>query len=319
MFLLLLLTSGVSWPLERQDNQDNNDSSKGDYTSKLRPAPAIHKGNLSGGNHGSVLTGYEGVDLRMSHYIPSEGGINCDADCSTMASGDNVIEWLGGKNGRFAAACPQEWGSGTMFVVEGVTFECRDHGGWINCYKPGDYDPALEKHAMSFYCWVDTLGDQGYTYGDTVSDWYFTEYETDALNDVFGPVYTCGVISQGEHGHSYGHAAIDIVACDEDLTIYTPIHGTVTRRYIDEYDNTVLVIENDYWIVTLMHGLFTVAEGETVRQGQPVGKEDNFGYTMNSAGVLCHGRDGCGDHTHVNVYEKRSNRNVNMSGRLIGE
>lgn len=135
----------------------------------------VHQGKLAGGNHGSVLGSYYDVGLRMSHYDPAAGGINCDADCSTMASGDKVADWVGGRGGVYAAACPQEWGHGTKFTAGGEVFECRDRGGWINCYAPGDYDPALKRAAESNYCWVDTLGSFGWSYGQMVTDWNFVK------------------------------------------------------------------------------------------------------------------------------------------------
>ncbi len=60
------------------------------------------------------------LPLRISHYDPKLGGINCDSDCSTMASGDNTWSWAGGKNGVYAAACPREWAFGTRFLYGGV-------------------------------------------------------------------------------------------------------------------------------------------------------------------------------------------------------
>ncbi len=111
--------------------------------------------------------------LRASHYIPSLGGINCDSDCTTMASGDKVAWWINGRNGVHAAACPREWGwrHGVRFTIDGTMFECRDTGGWINCYTPGEYDPALKRSADTSYCWVDLLGNWGIPYGTLINNW----------------------------------------------------------------------------------------------------------------------------------------------------
>lgn len=114
----------------------------------------------------------ESHPLRISTYRPELGGINCDSDCTTMASGDKVTSWVGGRAGVFAAACPREWGHGTRFSLDGITFECRDRGGWINCYDPGVYDPALRRAATESYCWVDLLGSWDYPYGSLAHDWY---------------------------------------------------------------------------------------------------------------------------------------------------
>lgn len=111
--------------------------------------------------------------LRLSHYDPALGGTNCDHDCSTMASGDKVADWVGGRNGVYAAACPREWGwhHGKHFYVSGVLFECRDTGGWINCYEPGEYDPAMKTNATLQYCWVDLMTSPLAPYGTLTNDW----------------------------------------------------------------------------------------------------------------------------------------------------
>jgi hypothetical protein len=127
------------------------------------------------GRYGSVLSTYEGVSIRMSHYDPSLGGINCDHDCSTMASGEKVASWVLGQNGKYAAACPQEIPFGTKIRVNGTTFICKDRGGWINAYDIGDYDPAMKRNADTRYFWIDTLGTFGYSYGQLVpaENWGF--------------------------------------------------------------------------------------------------------------------------------------------------
>ncbi|MCA9925829.1 MAG: M23 family metallopeptidase, partial [Anaerolineales bacterium] len=111
--------------------------------------------------------------------------------------------------------------------------------------------------------------------------------------------YANYVLTQGPHGSSYGHMAIDLTA-GNGATILSPIDGVVTGYHVDEYKNTVLVIENEVYQITLMHGNYAVAVGDDVRQGQSVGTESNNGYTMDMNGNLCYERD-CGYHTHLNV------------------
>ena len=69
--------------------------------------------------------------MRVSHYDPAAGGINCDSDCSTMASGEKVAAWVNGRDGTYAAARPAEWAFGTRFRLYSRTYECQDRGGWI--------------------------------------------------------------------------------------------------------------------------------------------------------------------------------------------
>lgn len=118
------------------------------------------------------------VRLALSGYNPDLGGVNCNHDCTTMASGDKVNEWRLGKGGVYAAACPPEWAFGTQFELMGQVYECRDRGGWIKCYDRGDFDPAYTElygydyYAEEAYCWVDILfRDKGFAYGSKTSQW----------------------------------------------------------------------------------------------------------------------------------------------------
>lgn len=125
----------------------------------------------------------------------------------------------------------------------------------------------------------------------------------------FAAPYEDYALTQGPHGYSYGHMAIDIAA-GKGATILSPINGEVTDLYIDQYGNPTLVIENKNYRVTLLHGDYTVDVGQEVKLGQKVGKESNQGYTTDMAGVPCAGRN-CGYHTHLNVFDKRVGNNVN--------
>ena len=116
-------------------------------------------------------------------------------------------------------------------------------------------------------------------------------------------------ITQGVHGFSYGHMAIDIAA-GEGATIMSPIDGEITALYTDEWGNPTLVIENDFYQITFLHGKYSVVLGEQVRQGQPIGSESNLGYTMDMQGNLCYGRN-CGYHSHLNIFDKQLGTNVN--------
>ena len=127
------------------------------------------------GNYGSVMTSYSKVNLSVSHYDPSQGGINCDHDCSTMASGEKVADWTFGRDGVYAAACPQEWYFGQRFVLADTVYECQDHGGYINCYAPGDYDPAYGTVSNDYHCWVDLLNEAPYPYGYKTKEWHFLD------------------------------------------------------------------------------------------------------------------------------------------------
>ncbi|MEM7117956.1 MAG: M23 family metallopeptidase [Chloroflexota bacterium] len=116
-------------------------------------------------------------------------------------------------------------------------------------------------------------------------------------------------LTQGLHGQSYGHLAIDIAA-GKNSPVYSPIHGEVTAIYTDQYGNPTLVIENDRYAITMLHGLYEVVKGQQVEAGQYVGREGNLGYTTDMNGVLCTGRENCGYHTHLNIFDKRIQTNI---------
>lgn len=120
--------------------------------------------------------------------------------------------------------------------------------------------------------------------------------------------YDTYFLTQGIHGQSYGHYAIDIAA-GNGSTIYSLINGWVTGHGYDQWGNTYLQIENDNYVVLYLHGVYNRAIGEVVNAGEPIGTESNIGYTMDMYGNLCAGRD-CGYHTHLNVFDKRLGVNI---------
>jgi hypothetical protein len=127
--------------------------------------------------------------------------------------------------------------------------------------------------------------------------------------DRVAPPYDSYVVTQGLHGYSYGHAAIDLTA-GEGEAIKSPIHGIVQAVYLDEWNNTAILIENERYQVTLLHGLYSAVEGQEVDIGEVIGTESNQGYTVDYLGRLCAGRD-CGYHTHLNIFDKEQQTNVN--------
>ena len=116
-------------------------------------------------------------------------------------------------------------------------------------------------------------------------------------------------LTQGAHGYSYGHMAVDIAA-GKGATIFSPIHGEVTEMYIDGIGNPTLVIENEVYRVTMLHGDYSVQIGENLKAGESVGTESNLGNTTDMQGNSCRNRD-CGYHTHLNIFDKRISANIN--------
>lgn len=121
--------------------------------------------------------------------------------------------------------------------------------------------------------------------------------------------YADYTLTQGIHGASYGHMAVDIAA-GKGATIYSPIHGEVTALYTDGIGNPTLVIENEIYQVTMLHGEYSVHIGERLKAGESVGTESNLGNTTDMQGNSCRNRD-CGYHTHLNIFDKRAGTNIN--------
>jgi murein DD-endopeptidase MepM/ murein hydrolase activator NlpD len=123
------------------------------------------------------------------------------------------------------------------------------------------------------------------------------------------PPYENYTLTQGPHGFSYGHMAIDISA-GQGAIIKSPIQGYVSDLYTDQYGNPTLVIENDFFRVTMLHGKYKVAVGEQIAWGQMLGREGNLGLTTDMQGRSCLNR-ACGYHTHINIFDKQLGENVN--------
>jgi murein DD-endopeptidase MepM/ murein hydrolase activator NlpD len=117
------------------------------------------------------------------------------------------------------------------------------------------------------------------------------------------------ILTQGVHGMSYGHMAIDIAA-GKGSPIKSPVTGIVSEHYFDAIGNPTLVIENDRYKVTLLHGIYTVGLGDRLTVGDDIGTESNLGNTRDMQGQSCRGRD-CGYHTHLNIFDKIAGTNIN--------
>jgi len=125
-----------------------------------------------------------------------------------------------------------------------------------------------------------------------------------------GQPYAHWVLTQGPHSFDAGQAALDLSA-GHGAEVLSPINGIVTQLYVDWVDNTTLVIENQNYQVTILHGLYNVQVGDRVRLGQVVGTESNQGNTRDAYGNSCRGRD-CGYHSHLNIFDKNLGSNLNL-------
>jgi murein DD-endopeptidase MepM/ murein hydrolase activator NlpD len=99
------------------------------------------------------------------------------------------------------------------------------------------------------------------------------------------------VLTQDIHGCSYALPGLDISSNTNQMAILqAPMPGEVTT-YTDQWYNSTIRIENDDWIVILLHPRsYLISEGR-VRRGQAVG-------IMGAVG------NATGPHVHYSIYDK---------------
>lgn len=111
-----------------------------------------------------------------------------------------------------------------------------------------------------------------------------------SLRPRLNPVSESPILTQDIHGCSYGLPGIDISSSNSTAVLQAPISGDVTT-YTDQWYNSTIRIENEEWIVWLLHArTYFVAEGH-IRQGQAVG-------VMGAVGIAT------GPHVHYTIFDK---------------
>lgn len=104
------------------------------------------------------------------------------------------------------------------------------------------------------------------------------------------PVMELPLLTQDLHGCSYGLPGVDISSDNASAILQAPMPGEITT-YTDQWYNTTIRIENDEWIVWLLHPRsYLVKEGD-VKRGQAVG-------VMGAIGIAT------GPHVHYTIYDK---------------
>lgn len=110
------------------------------------------------------------------------------------------------------------------------------------------------------------------------------------LRPRLNPVAVTPILTQDIHGCSYGLPGIDISSSDTTAVLQAPIPGTITT-FTDKWYNSTIRIENEEWIVWLLHPRSYIVEEGEVKQGQAVG-------IMGSVGIST------GPHVHYTIYDK---------------
>lgn len=111
-----------------------------------------------------------------------------------------------------------------------------------------------------------------------------------SLRPRLNPISETPILTQDIHGCSYGLPGLDISSSNSSAVLQAPLPGEVTT-YTDQWYNSTIRIENDEWIVWLLHARTYFIEEGSVKQGQAVG-------TMGAVGIAT------GPHVHYTVFDK---------------
>lgn len=113
-----------------------------------------------------------------------------------------------------------------------------------------------------------------------------------SLRPTLNPVTEAPILTQDIHGCSYALPGIDVTSSNRTAVLQAPMPGDLTT-FTDQWYNSTIRIENDEWIVVMLHPRsYLVPEGY-VRRGDPVG-------IMGAVG------NATGPHVHYTIYDKVS-------------
>lgn len=110
------------------------------------------------------------------------------------------------------------------------------------------------------------------------------------LRPRLNPVGEEPILTQDVHGCSYSLPGIDITSSNQRAILRAPMSGHVTT-YTDVWQNSTIRIENDEWIVWLLHPRSYIVQEGDVTRGQPVGVMGSVGYST-------------GPHVHYTIFDK---------------
>lgn len=110
------------------------------------------------------------------------------------------------------------------------------------------------------------------------------------LRPRLNPVSIAPILTQDVHGCSYSLPGVDISSDDSSAILLAPMPGKVTT-FTDQWYNSTIRIENDEWIVWLLHPRSYLIDEGQVKRGQAVGVMGAVGYAT-------------GPHVHYTIYDK---------------
>ncbi|HSH01281.1 MAG TPA: M23 family metallopeptidase [Anaerolineae bacterium] len=119
------------------------------------------------------------------------------------------------------------------------------------------------------------------------------------VRPTINPVSETPRLTQDIHGCSYGLPGLDISSDNRRAILVAPMSGEVTT-YTDRWQNSTIRIENEEWIVWLLHPRSYLVKEGFVYQGDPVGVMGAVGYAT-------------GPHVHYTIYDKITDSFVDPS------
>lgn len=111
-----------------------------------------------------------------------------------------------------------------------------------------------------------------------------------SLRPRLNPISESPILTQDIHGCSYSLPGLDISSSNRTAVLQAPMPGNVTT-YTDQWYNSTIRIENDEWIIWLLHPRSYFIEEGPVTRGQAVGVMGAIGYAT-------------GPHVHYTIYDK---------------
>jgi hypothetical protein len=121
-----------------------------------------------------------------------------------------------------------------------------------------------------------------------------------SLKPRLNPVTEDPILTQYVHGCDLGLPGLDISSNNRSAILQAPMPGKLTT-FTDQFFNTTIRIENDEWIVWLLHPRSYFIEEGTVTRGQILGIMGAVGYAT-------------GPHVHYTIYDKVNETFVDPSG-----
>jgi hypothetical protein len=123
-----------------------------------------------------------------------------------------------------------------------------------------------------------------------------------SLRPRLNPVSESPLLTQDIHGCNYSLPGLDISSSNRSAILQAPMPGNVTT-YTDQWYNSTIRIENDEWIIWLLHPRSYFVEEGTITRGQAVGMMGAVGYAT-------------GPHVHYTIYDKVNETFVDPAGFL---